>query len=66
MMRSKLQGLTGTEAPYTILLSHRPELFPVYQEQGVDLVLSGHTHGGQFRLPWVGGLLAPARAAPQI
>lgn len=61
VMRSKLQGLTGTEAPYTILLSHRPELFPVYQEQGVDLVLSGHTHGGQFRLPWVGGLLAPGQ-----
>lgn len=61
VMRGKLQGLVGQEAPYTILLSHRPEWFAVYRESGVDLVLSGHTHGGQFRLPWVGGLLAPGQ-----
>ena len=61
VMRGKLQGLVGQEAPYIILLSHRPEWFAVYRESGVDLVLSGHTHGGQFRLPWVGGLLAPGQ-----
>lgn len=44
---------------YTILLSHRPELFDLYVETGMDLVFSGHTHGGQFRLPFVGGLVAP-------
>ncbi len=44
---------------YTLLLSHRPELFNVYAENKVDLVLSGHAHGGQFRLPFVGGVIAP-------
>lgn len=44
---------------YTVLLSHRPELFDTYHQLGVDLVFSGHAHGGQFRLPFVGGLIAP-------
>ena len=44
---------------YTILLSHRPELFDVYVDTGMDLVFSGHAHGGQFRLPLIGGLVAP-------
>ena len=44
---------------YTILLSHRPELFHFYVKAGVDLVFSGHAHGGQFRIPGKGGLLAP-------
>lgn len=44
---------------YTILLSHRPELFESYVNCGADLVFSGHAHGGQFRLPFIGGLIAP-------
>ena len=44
---------------YTILLSHRPELFDLYVDTEMDLVFSGHAHGGQFRLPFVGGLVAP-------
>lgn len=44
---------------YTIVLSHRPELFDVYVKKNADLVLSGHTHGGQFRFPFIGGLVAP-------
>ena len=59
VMESKLQDLTGEDDRYTVLLSHRPELFDVYVESGVDLILSGHAHGGQFRLPFVGGLVAP-------
>ena len=35
---------------YQILLSHRPELFDVYAAAGVDLSLTGHTHGGQVSL----------------
>lgn len=46
---------------YTILLAHRPEYFDVYAEQGVDLVFCGHAHGGQMRLPIVGGLYAPGQ-----
>ena len=58
VMQSKLQEMIK-EDTYMILLSHRPELFEVYRESKVDLVLSGHAHGGQFRLPFVGGLVAP-------
>ncbi len=46
---------------YTVLLSHRPELFDTYVEGGVDLVLTGHAHGGQFRLPVIGGVVAPGQ-----
>ena len=45
---------------YTILLSHRPELYEDYQQYGFDLVLSGHAHGGQWRIPGIlNGLFAP-------
>lgn len=44
---------------YCILLSHRPEAFEVYAGENIDLVLSGHAHGGQFRLPFIGGMVAP-------
>lgn len=53
------RALEGGEELVTLLLSHRPEQFPLYQERKVHLVFSGHAHGGQFRLPLVGGLAAP-------
>ncbi len=53
-----LEDLAAGEG-YTILLSHRPELFDLYVRSGVDLVFSGHAHGGQVRIPFVGGLIAP-------
>lgn len=59
MISTKLNDLTEDKAGYTILLSHRPELFDTYVSCSVDLVLSGHAHGGQFRLPLIGGLIAP-------
>ncbi len=59
VMKSKLDELTSKEDSYTILLSHRPELFDTYVESGVDIVFSGHAHGGQFRIPFVGGVVAP-------
>lgn len=59
MISTKLNELMENKAGYTILLSHRPELFDTYVSCGVDLVLSGHAHGGQFRLPLIGGLVAP-------
>ncbi|MFB4169429.1 metallophosphoesterase [Virgibacillus sp. JSM 102003] len=46
-------------ADFSILLSHRPEMFSVYQDHNIDLTFSGHAHGGQFRLPFIGGLIAP-------
>lgn len=44
---------------FSILLSHRPEAFNQYKSYGIDLIFSGHAHGGQFRLPFIGGLYAP-------
>lgn len=46
---------------YTILLSHQPENFNDYVAGGCELVMSGHAHGGQFRLPFIGGLFAPGQ-----
>ena len=59
VMDTKLEELHTEDDVFTILLSHRPELFDTYADQGMDLVLSGHAHGGQFRLPFIGGLVAP-------
>ena len=47
------------ESLYNILLSHRPNLWEIYEKAGMDLVLSGHAHGGQIRLPFTNGLYAP-------
>jgi len=58
-IQSQLNTFWADDGTYTILLSHRPELFDLYVKYGADLVLSGHAHGGQFRLPFVGGLIAP-------
>ena len=59
VMNTKLEDLHTEHDGFTILLSHRPELFDTYVDQDIDLVLSGHAHGGQFRLPFIGGLVAP-------
>ena len=55
----KLSELATEDTGFTILLSHRPELFDTYVSHDIDLVFSGHAHGGQFRLPLIGGLVAP-------
>ncbi|OZU87127.1 hypothetical protein CIL03_18250 [Virgibacillus indicus] len=44
---------------YTILLSHTPSVTEKYEDIPADLILSGHTHGGQVRLPFIGALVAP-------
>lgn len=44
---------------FTVVLAHEPQYLARYAGTGVDLVFSGHAHGGQFRLPFVGGIVAP-------
>ncbi|MET0785293.1 MAG: metallophosphoesterase [Paenisporosarcina sp.] len=46
---------------FTLLLAHRPEDFQSYVESVIDITFSGHAHGGQFRIPFVGGLIAPGQ-----
>ena len=59
-MQTKInEMLTANDGYYTILLSHRPELIKMYSENDIDLVLSGHAHGGQIRLPFIGGIISP-------
>jgi predicted MPP superfamily phosphohydrolase len=43
----------------TILLCHNPDVLPRAAKFGLDLVLSGHTHGGQVCLPGIGALMLP-------
>lgn len=59
VMDANLEEISANASEYTLLLSHRPELFEVYVANDMDLVLSGHAHGGQFRLPFLGGVVAP-------
>lgn len=60
ILQTKLSQINISDG-FTMLLSHRPEYFKVYQTYNIDLALTGHAHGGQFRLPFLGGLIAPGQ-----
>lgn len=47
--------------PPRIVVSHSPDQFLWARSFDADLMLAGHTHGGQIRLPWIGPLVAPSR-----
>lgn len=58
VLEKSLEGLADKDT-FQVLLSHRPELFSVYAKHNIDLSFTGHAHGGQFRIPLLGGLVAP-------
>ncbi len=47
------------EQPFKVLLCHRPEYMQDYWEAQIDLVFTGHVHGGGVRIPGVGALYGP-------
>lgn len=58
LLRQALEDVDS--ADFTVLLAHRPELLAKYAQFPLDLVVSGHAHGGQVRIPGVlNGLYAP-------
>lgn len=59
VLAEQLAKKKAEKGTYQILLSHRPECFETYVKNRCDLILSGHAHGGQVRIPFVGGLVAP-------
>ena len=59
IVKNNMENIQYNEDNFTILLSHRPEVFKIYVEKNIDLVFTGHAHGGQIRLPFIGGIIAP-------
>lgn len=59
IIENELNSIEYDNSKYSILLSHRPELFNNYVEKNIDLVLAGHAHGGQIRITFIGGVVAP-------
>ncbi|MGQ9730484.1 MAG: metallophosphoesterase [Candidatus Zipacnadales bacterium] len=57
-------GVPGDEP--VILLSHVPDVLPRAESLGVELILAGHTHGGQVQIPAVGAPHAPVRLSARF
>lgn len=51
-VKKTMDGITSEDV--VILMSHNPDVMLLPESRGADLVLAGHTHGGQIRLPWIG------------
>ncbi len=54
-----------SEVPFRIVLAHSPDQFAWAREADADLMLAGHTHGGQIRLPLLGPIFAPSNVGVQ-
>lgn len=58
-LKETLHSLPGNSCK--ILLTHVPDVVEIFSECGIDIIFSGHTHGGQIRIPFVGPLVAWSR-----
>ena len=57
VIRGNIEYELSKADAFSILLSHRADLYPDIKDTGVDLILSGHMHGGIIRLPFIGGIV---------
>lgn len=52
--------LPADEGTVSIVMAHNPEFFPTYSGCNLNLIVSGHLHGGFIRLPFIGGVISPS------
>ena len=63
LVESKKQLLSETnKVKYNILLVHEPDIINKFDYKDYDLILAGHSHGGQVKLPLIGALKYPKGA----
>jgi hypothetical protein len=56
----------GSDADLNILLYHSPDLASVAARSGIDIQFSGHTHGGQVRIPIIGAIFTSSLYGKQF
>jgi hypothetical protein len=57
----RLRFRLGGGGPFRLCLSHTPDNIAWARQHGIDLMLSGHVHGGQVRLPLIGSVFVPSQ-----